>query len=60
LYFRQAWRTGRFKSGWNEAIEQLTKPLRGEYETTRTISPIANETINANAMQADDGESGAL
>jgi hypothetical protein len=53
-------RTEWFKSGWNEAIEQLTKPLRGEYETTRPINPIANETINANAMQADDVESGTL
>jgi hypothetical protein len=53
-------RTEWFKSGWNEAIEQLTKPLRGEYETTSPISPIANETINANVMQADDGENGAL
>jgi hypothetical protein len=44
------------KSGWNEAIEQLTKPLLGESAMTRPIKPTVTAVINANTMQAGHGE----
>jgi hypothetical protein len=50
------WRIEFLKSGWNEAIEQLTKPLLGESDMNRPIKPTVTAVINANTMQAGHGE----